>query len=243
MRTLKFVTLLALVLLVAALGWGKVPKSTIAGSHHDLRVGPDTDPDPNVTTPQWTGASFTLCSFCHIAHKPGATPTGPGDLLWNHELSTVASYGVYSNTWTGTFDGSATIADVGTSGGTTASSLCLSCHDGTVAVNNWYEPVTSSTFAPISETPAYFIPAGAVIRDLTKTHPVNFVYDAALATADGGLATPNSTLFVDDSEEVPLFNGRMECATCHDPHNGNSGIFTRDFPAQPSGSFCTFCHL
>jgi hypothetical protein len=181
MRTLKFVTLLALVLLVAALAWGKVPKSTIAGSYHDLRTSPFGGVDP-VTgeptgQPAWTGASFTLCSFCHIAHKPGSTPDGPGDLLWNHELSAVASYGVYTNDWTGTFDGAATIADVGTSGGTTASSLCLSCHDGTVAVNNWYEPVLGGNYQPISESPAYVMPEGAIIKDLTKTHPVNFVYD------------------------------------------------------------------
>src|SRR5579859_3065791 len=62
----------------------RAPKSAVFGSAHDFKT-------------QLGGASYTLCNFCHIAHKFGSAPTGPSYLLWNHTLSSVASYGVYSS--------------------------------------------------------------------------------------------------------------------------------------------------
>ena len=62
----------------------RAPKSAVFGSPHDFKT-------------QLGGASYTLCNFCHIAHKFGSAPTGPSYLLWNHTLSNGASYGVYSS--------------------------------------------------------------------------------------------------------------------------------------------------
>ena len=81
-----------------------------------------------------------------------------------------------------------------------------------------------------------------MIKDLTNTHPINFTYNAALASA-ANLLAPASPTSVDGKGEVPLYGGKMQCGTCHDPHNGASGIFERNFPSQASGSFCTYCHL
>ena len=202
----------------------RVPKTAIVNSSHDLRS-------------TFNAASFTLCTFCHVAHKPSDAPEGPGPLLWNHTLSSVASYGIYSSD---SFDALNTdITDLG--GQTTVSNLCLSCHDGTVAVNSFYEPVLGANFQPIPEGTT-FMPSSARIRDLSKSHPVNFTYDSNLANA-AALRVPASTSSVDGNGLVPLFNGKMQCATCHDPHNGNSGIFARPFPTQTSGTFCTYCHI
>jgi cytochrome c2 len=223
-KLLLFTALVITVATGSAWAQTKVPKTTIVGSEHDLRS-------------TFNSASFTLCSFCHVAHKTGDSPVGPGELLWNHTLSSVASYGVYSSA---SFDALNTdIADLG--GQTTVSNLCLSCHDGTVAVNSFYEPITGANFQPIPEGTT-FMHDSLRVRDLTKTHPVNFTYDATLANA-AGLRVPASTSSVDANGIVPLYNGKMQCATCHDPHNGNSGIFARPFPAQSSGTFCTYCHL
>ncbi len=232
MRWFKLVLAVVLVLaLGATLVLAKPPKSKIvtgSNKHHDLRS-------------VFNSASFTACSYCHVAHKTGDAPTGPGYLLWNHTLSSVASYGVYQSDSLNATD----VTDLGTSGGSglTVSNLCLSCHDGTVAINSFYSPITKADFSgPIPEGTT-FMSQGERIRDLSKTHPVNFTYNAAVAAADGGLLTPASSKSVDAAGEIPLYNSKMQCATCHDPHNGDSGIFARVFPTQATGSFCTYCHL
>jgi hypothetical protein len=79
-----------------------------------------------------------------------------------------------------------------TSGGVDgASKLCLSCHDGT-------HP---------------HIDADHSIAALETTHPVSFVYDQALATADGELVDP--TTLASDILDV---NSKMQCTSCHDVH-------------------------
>jgi hypothetical protein len=224
-RIFKTVVVVAMAIMFTSLmAWAKIPKSTILNSAHDFRT-------------QLNGASFTLCNFCHVAHKTGPSPTGPGPLLWNHTQSSVASYGVYTSDY---FAGLNTdIADVG--GLSTSSNMCLGCHDGTVAVNSWYEPVTGANFQPLPQG-TIFVTGNATIRDLSKTHPINFTYNSQLATKSGVLQ-PNGLSSVDAAGEIPLYNGKMQCGTCHDPHNGGSSIFERNFPTQASGTFCTYCHL
>jgi len=231
MRTVKLVVATLALLMLSTFAWAKAPKSAIVNSAHDFRTS-------------LSGASFTLCNFCHVAHKTAAVkyPSNIGPLLWNHTLSAVTSYGVYSSPG---FNGLGTdVSDVGAlnAGAYTITNLCLGCHDGTVGINSWYEPVTSSSFSNIPSSPAIFVPNTATIKDLTNTHPINFTYNAALATA-AHILTPASTTSVDGTGEVPLYAGKMQCGTCHDPHNGASGIFERNFPTQASGSFCTYCHL
>ena len=239
MKTLKTLGVLLLVVMVfASLSFAKAPKSAVASSMHDLRNG--------IGGNEWSAASFTLCSFCHIAHKPGAVVSAPakaGPLLWNHTFSSVAAYGVYTSD---TFAGYGTdIADVGTGNTgvtTTVSNLCLSCHDGTVAINSFYEGITKSDFSGNIVEGTVFMPDDTTIKDMTQIHPVNFTYDATLA-GKAGILVPFSTQSVDSAGEIPLFSGKLQCATCHDPHNGASPIFEQNFPAQSSGTFCTYCHL
>ena len=225
MKTAKALGLVVLVVVITTtMGFAKAPKSAIVNSAHDLRATFGT-------------GSYTLCNYCHIAHKFASVtaPASAGPLLWNHSMSSVGSYGVYTSD---SFAGYATdISDLGTVATPTASNLCLSCHDGTVAVDSFYSAVTSgpnpgNTMMPVDRT----------VKDLTQQHPINFTYNSALATA-AGIKVPASTTSVDGAGEIPLFQGKMQCATCHDPHNGASGILAQKFPAQTSGTFCTYCHL
>jgi hypothetical protein len=86
-------------------------------------------------------------------------------------------------------------------------------------------------------------------RDLTKQHPVNFTYPDATTAAAIGIQPAADVNSIDGSGNVPLFQGKMQCATCHDPHAGPSvsHLFFRVFPSTPAqtttGSFCVYCHL
>ena len=193
---------------------------TIVGSKHDLSTG------GGITNKSTTQAQ--VCIFCHTPHQTTVTAKP----LWNHTLSSVASYGVYSSTTL-----NATPTDIG--GGTGVSNLCMSCHDGTVAVNNLGNG--SATMGSGTELNT----AGKLIVDtlgtsLTQDHPINFTYDATLATNDGGLKTPSSASYVDAAHNVPLYGATVQCASCHNPHNNTNGDFVR---VSNSGSaLCLTCH-
>lgn len=167
----------------------------IAGSAHDL---------------SGIGGEDQICIFCHAPHNTLPSTSGP---LWNHAAS-AAVYTVYSSA---TLD--ATVAQPGPE-----SKACLSCHDGTVAIDS-YGGATGSTF----------ITGPALIgTDLSNDHPVGFAYDAALVSADGGLNSPAGLTGVE------LFADRVECATCHDVHDATIIPFLRT--SNAASALCLECH-
>ena len=159
-----------------------------------------------------------VCIFCHTPH--GGNSQMP---LWNHSAST-ASYVVYSST--------TMIATVGQPNG--SSVLCLSCHDGTVALgmlNSCSKPVKMQGDVTV-------MPAGSTNlgTDLSQDHPISFTYNSALATKEGELADP-STL----TGKVKLDrNSQMQCTSCHDPHNNQFGNFL--VMDNAGSALCVTCH-
>ena len=197
------------IVFLACAGVGLVPVigAGIKGSSHDF-----------------TGSGWSygqLCSPCHTPHR--ADTTVPGAPLWNHEVTT-ATYTVYSSP---TLDAT----DVGQPTG--VSRLCLSCHDGTVALDS-FGGATGSSFVSAPSN---------VGTDLSNDHPISFTYDAGLAAADGGLHDPTtagSGLGKSIDEDL-LFNHRVECASCHDVHN--TGGYPRLLRMNNTGSaLCLTCH-
>jgi len=190
---------------------------SITGSAHDF------------TSDSWSGGR--ICVACHTPHKSDTTVEDAP--LWNHALST-ASYTLY---------GSPTLdAAITQPGG--SSKLCLSCHDGTVAVNS-FGGVTGSTMISTEND---------LTTNLKSSHPIGFTYDSALATSDGSLFDPATTSVTIGSgtqtktgtiNAVMLYGGQMECGSCHDVHNtftvGGSG--TGLVKVDQSGSaICLTCH-
>lgn len=177
-----------------------------------------------------------ICVFCHTPHD---AIKNNNITLWNHTLSTQGSYGVYTSP---SFNGSGTIADVG-SGTAATSNLCLSCHDGTVALNAMNNPSNSHMTTTMSGANVDLgtgkLKSGLnsnLGTDLTNDHPVNFTYDAALVTADGGGGLKDPTSLT----SVKLFDNRVQCASCHDPHTSTNAPFLR---ASMTGSgLCLLCH-
>ena len=190
---------------------------TITGSAHDF------------TSQAWSGGR--ICVACHAPHKTDTTITDAP--LWNHANSN-ATYTLYSSPTL-----NATIAQPG--GGST---LCLSCHAGTVAVNS-FGGVTGTTM--ISS-------ANNLGTNLKASHPIGFTYNTALATSDGSLFDPaTKTVTIGSGTQTRtgtvnsllLYGGKMECDSCHDVHNTftvggpGSGLVKVD----PAGSkICIACH-
>lgn len=177
--------------------------------------------------------SGEICIVCHTPHN--ATTTNPTP-LWNH-TTTSASYTPYSS--------SSLNAVVG--GPNDSSKACLSCHDGTVALNAFGGNTYSGSDAYINAN--YYLDT-----DLSNDHPVSFVYNDALATADGGLRKPsldkisgggslNGKLIKDGM----LIGDKLECGSCHDVHNnkGDAGTTSENLLLinNAGSALCLTCHI
>jgi hypothetical protein len=216
---------------------GRVDKALIVGGPHDLRATGTGGTGTGVN-----GPSYALCNYCHVAHKfsseGGLGPNGPSTLLWNHTLSSSTAYTMYTS-WTQKATDLASLQATGTNADlTNPSIMCMSCHDGTVALNSTYTGAIGSNGA---------LPAAAIINpaDVNKTHPVNFTYDSTLAGA-AGMKVPAGVNGVDNNTNpvVPLFGGKMQCSTCHEPHTNSHYLF-RTFATvytTTNGSWCLYCH-
>jgi predicted CXXCH cytochrome family protein len=158
-----------------------------------------------------------VCIFCHTPHT--ANPAAPH---WNRP-SSGAIYTPYNS--------STAKASFGQPTG--SSKLCLSCHDGTVALG-----------MIISKAPIEFaggmrkMPRGRanLETDLSDDHPISFVYDTALTAVNGELNDPGTL----DSAVRMDAGGMMQCTTCHDPHDDSFGQFlVKD---NASSALCMECH-
>jgi len=195
---------LAGILAMPGLAWAQ---SNIAATKHNLTAsGPGT-----FRTTERAG----LCVFCHAPHN--ANPTRG---LWNRQLPGV-TYQLYTS--------STTKAQINQPTG--SSRLCLSCHDGLLAVGQLRNPPKGSNIVIAALTGA-----GSVGTNLSVDHPVSFVYDSALALSHGQLADPSALppmTRLDDTRQ-------MQCTSCHDPHEDRQPNFLR--ADNRAGALCTACH-
>ncbi len=158
-----------------------------------------------------------ICIFCHAPHHTsGARP------LWNHEFS-IASYTIYQSSTLNAQPGQPT----------GASKLCLSCHDGTIALGS-----VLSRQDHIRMMGGDFLPAGLTNlgTDLSDDHPISFQYTPGLAMADGQLVNPAAL-----PPAIRLdAGGELQCTACHDAHKNTYGSFL--VMSNSFGALCTACH-
>ena len=169
-------------------------------------------------------AGSTGCTFCHAPHSGlgGVTP------LWNQDLSK-AQYTPYTST---------TYRQTGNTQpplGVT-SSLCLSCHDGTVAVGQ------SAVYGKI-QTTGNWDNGDSFGQNLSSSHPFSLVTpikDSANLVAS--LVSQGKT--ADPTGQVKLVNGNVECTSCHDPHVQFNDRIAQQFLVRDSsnGQMCLACH-
>lgn len=194
---------------------------TIVGTAHDF------------STQAWSGGQ--ICIACHTPHSANTTVTDAP--LWNHAV-TVKTYALYSSPTLN----ATTAQPVG------VSKLCLSCHDGTVAVDS-YGGATGTSFMTGNKA------VGAATSDLTNDHPISITYNTALATADGALFDPSTkTTTIGSGTQTKtgtlaatvLYNNQVQCASCHDVHNtftvGGTGGAPLLKVSKAASALCLTCH-
>jgi predicted CXXCH cytochrome family protein len=173
----------------------------------------------------WSGGE--ICAPCHTPHNAITPQLVP---LWNHTSAT-GPWSQYVDTGTGTLD-----ATVNQPAG--VSRACLSCHDGSVALDSFGGVVGTVMIGTINANADFG-------TDLTNDHPISFTYDTALATADGELydpATQASGLGGTIANDM-LFAGTLECASCHDVHNTAAVAGTPLLRITNAASaLCLTCH-
>ncbi len=160
-----------------------------------------------------------ICVFCHTPHN--ASPKTP---LWNKNMDAV-NYDAYTP-YTSTTLRSTPARPTG------PSRLCLSCHDGTLALGDVLSSpdqiaMTVPTGIPVT-SPSYF--GGST---LANHHPVSFSYYEATVNPEINPVPPDTQL------QIP--NGIVQCTTCHDPHDNTYKKFLA--VSNEGSALCTLCHL
>ena len=162
----------------------------------------------------WSGGE--TCIVCHTPHN--ADQTIVASPLWNHQV-TSSVYELYSSA---TMD-----ATMGQPAG--VSRLCLSCHDGTVATDSYGG----------TEGTAFITGSANVGTDLSGNHPVGITWSHQTVEGCGTQChdLSNGTF----TYEVAFYDGKVECASCHDPHNNT--VEPHMLRVTLAGSeLCLYCH-
>jgi len=221
--------------------------SVIAGGPHDLSNG-SAIRNTNATIDGQT------CVFCHTPHGGSNTIA-----LWNRRGPTGAAYQLYTSS---TSDVTTTSAQLANSG----SGACLSCHDGTIAVDvltnvNGVPFGSAVSFTRQGTSKAVYATAaggaGNVMSgglpflgiDLRNDHPVAIAYETARAATPTEFVAQvisGAKISVGATNPVPIFgtstaNATVECASCHNAHNNSLGNFLRR--SNTGSAMCLSCHI
>lgn len=162
-----------------------------------------------------------ICGFCHTPHS--AEPKVP---LWGHQIST-SSYKIYFSKTLDSF----------LKQPSNQSKLCLSCHDGTIAL--WDKGNEKIKLDRSSK--------GYIGLDLSGSHPVSFSIDDSIIFLNNQKDSNLKSL----SEIKKEFNNNsygiefeMECTTCHDPHKNIYADGEIPFGKRDKfNNLCLSCHI
>lgn len=176
--------------------------------------------DLSTTASPVRGAMSSACLYCHAPHSGGTRA------LWNQTLTSKNYTSFYSSDTVQNVEEQPTIDD--------RSTLCLSCHDGTVA------PGQMISYGGI--TMSQTMSSGLVDR-MEASHPFSLKLPLKDASnlADGLVATGATT---DTTQSVKLINGNVECSSCHNPHNQSIDKKSPNFLVRDGagGELCLSCH-
>jgi predicted CXXCH cytochrome family protein len=157
-----------------------------------------------------------ICIFCHTPHT--AAPDAP---MWNRRSGGYTSY-----------QSSTTDATPGKPGGSSA--LCLSCHDGTIALGDMVSNNRNQRGRSNDMRSTYLQGRSNLGTDLSNDHPVAILYDTSLQVTDPDLVNPANV-------DLPLEDGEIQCSSCHDAHSDSIQPFLHK--STLNGELCITCHF
>lgn len=194
----------------------------VSGTKHDLTTPTTTDP----------------CIFCHTLrnYNPTIVP------FWNRNITNINAFTMYSSPTMKT----STAAQPGPS-----SLACLTCHDGVGASSavNYTDTHTLRTdvgsSTPSSPNcskchaggsgPSGLNPHFIIGPDLTNDHPISMSYPISQYQSFNVPPDP-----LKGWTDVKLYDGKVECGSCHDPHDASNGSFLRK--SNSKSALCLTCH-
>lgn len=218
----------------------------ILGSKHDF-----TGLNARAGVVAMSGVAFSdygySCVYCHIPpEEAGANPADFGGIDgWNRYVPALSNYNLYDSP----------TLDNKTNSPNPISMLCLSCHDGTMAVDMVvFRP---ATFDPSQDNAmhmrinpnddiescgkchngqvAHDISIKMLGTDLRNDHPISMQY-AGLGFKDTDFRPPDTPDGFNNG--VKLYNGNVECMSCHNVHDPSRELLLR----ANAEVLCFTCH-
>lgn len=219
---------------------------TIVGSRHDLQ----SVWQQGYSMPVILNNYGEICVYCHTPHSANAAIAAP---LWNRSAPSTA-YTLYSSATMDTV--------VGQPSG--VSLACLSCHDGSIGVDQILNapgsgPNTAGPWYGQSEASGHWVLDGirrhgscnlchygsyahdsrtsALTSDLRNDHPISMTFPTPAQDPAFNQPPDLSKGFSD----VPLYEGKVECPTCHNVHDPDIAPFLRK--SNRNSALCLTCHI
>ena len=225
-KTVILFSIFLLLLTIAMAAYG----ATVVGSKHDLST--TTTPEP--------------CAFCHTPHFANAASTAAP--LWNRNITNINAFTMYT---------SPTMNTSVPAHPNPISISCLTCHDdagASSAVNStdMHDLRNGPGSGSVPDTTSYpncnkchtwggggggtsiYFPIGP---NLSDDHPISMTYPTAAQDAAFNIPPDLQNGWSD----VKLFSGKVECASCHDPHDPTRGSFLRK--SNSGSALCLTCHI
>lgn len=217
--------------------WASVTEARVKDTKHNLSVSGTGD--IRATEEQ------QICIFCHTPHN--ASPVQP---LWNHDITAVSNY---TNYWRSSLQSYNTPEEAPPIDG--FSRLCLSCHDGTVAIGavvSNLEDIEVFSASGYVDGEGKLLPTapGYIGTDLSGGHPISIIFNDALANSREQNTTfcfLNYPSGITDTD-VRLYPTQgaygVQCTSCHDPHGGKGGPSAPPFWRKAThDEVCNVCHI
>ena len=196
---------------------------SILNTKHDLSVG---SIDANIKAI----SEEQVCVFCHTPHSSNTIAQ-----LWNKTQTEQTDYILYSSERLAGYPTPSQPKD--------RSKLCMSCHDGTIAIGSVYNLPGSSVGGGITMSDGVTTmptsASGYIGVDLSDDHPVGYNYDTNYDSELVVRSWPWKAQGIKVRLDPDASSGTIECHTCHNPHDN----FYSPFLNEPESILCTICHV
>jgi len=188
-------------------------KAAVLNTKHDFRAASSADIR--------SVSGKDACIFCHTPHNA----TGES-YLWNHRLSG-RDFPAYSSSTLQSTVTSVQPQEI--------SKLCLSCHDGTIALG---DTVNDGSIAFVQGS-GYSLPSSTASnlggdQTFANDHPFAFVPRLGAEILNPPMR-----------DQVRLDrSGKLQCTSCHDPHREDADPIMRKFlvKSNQASGLCLTCH-